>query len=57
MIILLFSEFFFTLALADRFPPEFERQQVSSSLQKSSYYSGRSQQFYDLDGLHKSSYF
>ena len=48
---------FFTLALADGFPLEFEWQQVPSGLQDSAQYSGRSQQWYDLDGLESSSDF
>ena len=56
IIILLFWEFF-TSALADGFPLESERQQVSTSLGDSSQYSGRSQQYSSLDGLHSSSYF
>ena len=55
-IILLIGEFF-TPALADGFPPEFEWQQVSSSLLDSSLYFGRSQQCCSLDGLHLWSYF
>ena len=53
---LLFGEFF-TPALADSFSLEFERQQVSSNLQYTSQYYGRSQQCNSLDGLHSSSYF
>ena len=49
--------FFFTLAVADGFPLESEWQQVSSSLEDFSQYSGRSQQCCSLDGLHSSSYF
>ena len=51
IIILLLWEFF-TPALADGFPLEFEWQQVSSSLQDSSQYSGRPQQCCRLDSLH-----
>ena len=43
--------------LPDGFSLESERQQVLSSLHDSSRYSGRSQQWCSLDGLHKSSYF
>ena len=43
IIIIIHSLKLFTSALADGFSLEFERQQVSSSLQDSSYYSGRSQ--------------
>ena len=39
------------------FSLEFERQQVSSSLQESSQYSDQSQQCSNLDGLHLPSYF
>ena len=56
IIILLFWEFF-TPTFADGFPRESEWQQVSSSLQDSSQYSGRSQKYCSLDGLHYSSYF
>ena len=45
----------FTSALADGLSLVFEWQQVSSSLQDSSQYSGRSQQCCSLDGLHSSS--
>ena len=38
-----FLKIFFTSVLADAFSLEFERQQVSSSLQDPSQYSGRSQ--------------
>ena len=48
---------FFTLTLADDFPLEFEWQQVSSSLQDSSYYSGRALKCSCLDGLYLSFYF
>ena len=44
-------------ALADGFSLEFEWQQVSSSLQDSSQYSGRSQQCCCLDSFHSFSYF
>ena len=50
-----FSAEFFTLASADGFPLESEWQQVSSSLQDSSQYSGQSKQCCCLDGLHLSS--
>ena len=43
IIIIIYSLEFFTSVLADGFSLEFERQQVSSSLQDSSQYSGRSQ--------------
>ena len=44
ILLLLFTPLeFFTLAFADGLSLEFERQQVSSSLQDSSQYSGRSQ--------------
>ena len=42
---------FITPALADSFSPETEWQQITSSLQDSSYYSSRSQQCCNLDGL------
>ena len=45
---------FFTSALTDGFSLESEWQQVSSSLQDSSQYSGRSQKWSSLDGLHSS---
>ena len=48
---LLFGEFL-TLALANGFPLESEWLQVFSSPQDSSQYSGWSQQYYTLDGLH-----
>ena len=48
---------FFTSALADGLPLEFEWQQVSSNLQVSSQYSGRSQYCCSLDGLHSSTNF
>ena len=48
---------FFSSALADGFPLEFEWQQISSSLQDSSQYSGRSQQCCSFDSLHQSCYF
>ena len=47
----------FITALADGILLEFEWQQVSSSPQDSSQYSGRSQQCCSLDGLHSSSNF
>ena len=53
IIILLFREFF-PLTLAEGFSLEFERQQVSLSLQDSSQYS---QQCSSLDVLYSSSYF
>ena len=43
IIIIIYSLEFFASANADGFSLEFERQQVSSSLQDSSQYSGRSQ--------------
>ena len=43
--------------LADGFSLEFELQQVSSSLQDSSQYSGRPQHGYHLDSLHPSANF
>ena len=43
IITIIYSLEFFTSALADGFSLEFEWQQVSSSLQDSSQYSGRSQ--------------
>ena len=48
---------FFTLVLADGFSLEFEWQQVSSSPQDSSQYSGRSQQCCYLDSLNPSANF
>ena len=57
IIIIILSEEFFTPALADSISLEFEWQQVSSSLQKSSQYSGWSPQCCSLDGLHSPSYF
>ena len=48
---------FFTLALADGFSLEFEWQQVYSSLQDASQYSGRCQWCSHLDAIHSSSYF
>ena len=48
---------FFPSALTDGFPLESEWQQVPSSLQDSSRYSGRSQQCYSLDDVHSSFYF
>ena len=56
LIILLIWEFV-TSALAVGFPLESEWPQVFSSSQDSSQYSGRSQQYCSLDGLHSSSYF
>ena len=56
--ILLFTPLeFFTLVLANGLSSEFKWQQVSSSLQDSSLYSGRSQEYFSLDGLHSSSNF
>ena len=52
----LLSEFFISV-LTDGFPPEFERQQVSSSLHDSSQYSGRFQKWTSLDSLPPSRYF
>ena len=48
----IYSLEFFTSALADGFSWEIELQQVSSSLQESSQYSGRLQFCCCLDGLH-----
>ena len=48
---------FFTSALADGFPLEFERQQVSSSLLDTSQYSGRSKKLYISDSLLPPRYF
>ena len=48
---------FFTSVLADSFSLEFEWQQVSSSLQDSSQYSGRPQQCCRLDSLYPSANF
>ena len=56
IITLLILEFFIPV-LADSFPLEFEWQQVSSSLQDSPQYSGRSQQNCSLDSPYSSSYF
>ena len=62
-LLLLLLLFYFTLweffisANADGFPLEFEWQQISSSLQDSSQYSGWSQQCSSLDSLHPSRYF
>ena len=56
IIILLIWEFF-PPALADCLPLEFEWQHVSSSLQDSSQYSGRSQQCCSVDRFLSSSYF
>ena len=47
---------FFTSALADGFLLKFEWQQISSSFQDTSQYSGRSQQCYSLDSLYPSRY-
>ena len=57
-LLLLFTPLeFFTSVLADGFSLEFEWQQVSSSLQDSSQYSGRPQQCCRLDSLHPSANF
>ena len=48
---------FFSSVLADGLSLEFERQQISSSLQDFSQYSCRSPQYCSLDCLHSSSYF
>ena len=56
IIILLFREFC-TPAVTDGFRLVYEWQQVSTSLQDSSRYSGQSQQSYSLDGIQTSSYF
>ena len=48
---------FFTSALANGFPLEADWYQVSSNLQDSSPYSGRSQQWCSLGDLHSSTYF
>ena len=50
-------ESFFTSPLGNGFQLESKRQQVSSSLQDSSLYSGRSQQCCSFDGFYSSSYF
>ena len=55
--LLFYSLRVFIPAFADGFLQEFEWQQVSSSLQNSSQYSGRSQQCCPLDSLHPSHYF
>ena len=58
MIILIhFPSFFFTPAFADGFSLEFELQHISSSLQDSSLYSGRSQKRCIFVGPHPSRYF
>ena len=57
IIIIIYSLEFFTSVLADGFSLESEWQQVSSSLQDSSQYSGRLQLFSSLDGLHSSANF
>ena len=55
-LILIFTPWeFFTLVLADDLSREFEWQQVFSSLQDSSQYSGRSQKRSSLDGPYSSS--
>ena len=46
----------FTPAPTDGFSLEFEGEQVSSSLQDSSHYTGRSLKWFSLDGHHLSSY-
>ena len=51
------SSDFFRSAFADGLSLEFKSQQVSSSLQGSLQYSGRSQQSCNLDGLHSSNDF
>ena len=56
LLLLLLLEFF-TPALADDLSQEIEWQQVSSSLQDSSQYSGRSQQCCHLDSLYPSANF
>ena len=56
-LLLFYSLDFFTSALADGFLLGFEWQQVSSSLQDSSQYTGRSLQFCSLDNLHLFRYF
>ena len=48
---------FFTPALADGLSLEFERQQVSSSLQDTSQYCGRSQKCCHLEGLYSAANF
>ena len=56
LLLLLFTHWeIFTLVLADGFSLESERWQVSSSLQDSSQYSGRSQWCSNLNGLYSSS--
>ena len=55
IIIIICSLEFFTSVLADSLSLEFEWLHVSSSLQDSSQYSGRSQQCCNLDGLYPSS--
>ena len=58
LLLLLFTPVeFFTSASADGFSQVFEWQRVSSSLQNSSQYSGHSQQYCSLDGLHISTKF
>ena len=58
LLLLLFTPLeFFTSVLADGFSLEFEWQQVSSSLQDSSKYSGRPQQCCRLDSLYPSANF
>ena len=57
IIIIIYSLEFFISANADGFSVEFEWQQVSSILQDSSQYSGRSQKCSSLDGLHSSANF
>ena len=57
IIIIIYSLWVFTSALVDGLSLKFEWQQVSSSLQDSSQYSGWSQYCSNLDGLYLSSYF
>ena len=57
IIIIIIPWEFFTSALADSLSLEFKWQRVSSCLQDSSKYSGRSQLCSSLHGLHSSSYF
>ena len=58
LLLLLFTPLeFFTSALADGLSLEFERQQVSSCLQDTSQYSGRSQKYCHLEGLHSAANF
>ena len=55
VIVIIYSLHFSTSALADGLSLEFVWQQVSSSVQDSSQYSGCSQQCLSLDGLYPSS--